>query len=75
MSPKELHLIAEYVPKKRKRDYEMQRKVMMMAVACAMSGKDKPLFELEEKEKMKDISAEERQETLKLLNEAFGGGY
>lgn len=53
----------------------MQRKVIMMAVTCAVSGKDKPLFELEEKEKMKEISAEERQETLKLLNEAFGGGY
>lgn len=74
MSPKELHLIAEYVPKKRKRDYEMQRKVMMMAVACAMNGKDKPLFDLQEKEMVQEISAEERQETLHLLNEVFGGG-
>lgn len=74
MSPKELHLIAEYVPKKRKRDYEMQRKVMMMAVACAMNGKDKPLFDFEEKEMVQEISVEERQETLNLLNEVFGGG-
>lgn len=52
----------------------MQRKVMMMAVACAMNGKDKPLFDLEEKEMVQEISVEERQETLNLLNEVFGGG-
>ena len=52
----------------------MQRKVMMMAVACAMNGKDKPLFDFEEKEMVQEISVEERQETLNLLNEVFGGG-
>ena len=44
----------------------------MMAVSCAMNGKDKPLFE-EEKEQMKSISMEERSETFKLLEKAFGG--
>lgn len=72
LSPKELQLIAEYIPKKKKRDYEMQRKVIMMAVACAMNGKDKPLFE-EEKEQMKPISTEERSEIFELLEKAFGG--
>ena len=72
LSPKELQLIAEYIPQKRKRDYEMQRKVIMMAISCAMNGKDKPLFE-EEKEQMIPVSMEERIETFDLLEEIFGG--
>lgn len=73
MSPKELQLIAEYIPKRRKRDYEMQHKVTMMAVSCALSGKDRPLFESEEKEQMKPITLEEREETFNLIEKVFGG--
>ena len=72
MSPKEISLIAQYRPKKLKRDYEMLRKVIMIGVRCAMSGKDKPLFE-NEKEQMKEITSEERRETFDLLSDVFGG--
>lgn len=50
----------------------MLRKVIMIGVRCAMSGKDKPLFE-NEKEQMKEITSEERRETFDLLSDVFGG--
>ena len=51
----------------------MQHEVIMRAVSCAMSGKGRPLFENDEKEQMKSITLEEREETFNLLEQVFGG--
>lgn len=73
LSPKELSLIADYRSKKKKNDYEMLRKIIMIGVACALKGKDKPLFS-ESESKVSAISEEDRESTLKMIDDIFGGG-